>query len=176
MSGNDNRPPPVGAHVFTKFDSHHAIYFGGRTESGRTDVTYLFDLDKKVTNLCVNAVHYLVIHTPQSQEFEGPLILDTKPRHRVFTALCPLIDPSMVGKALCPGGPAVEQTLLLLWGKENIELIVDDCWLFHGDDMTWSKVNSNIITMECTNHRSPSSYATVEVYCIVVSVNLIFFK
>lgn len=49
MSGTGRkRPPPVGGHVFTKFDSHRAIYFGGRREGGRTNVTYIFDLDKKV--------------------------------------------------------------------------------------------------------------------------------
>ncbi len=45
------RPPPVGAHVFTKFDSSRALYFGGRTEQGRTDVTWIFDLDKKVDSV-----------------------------------------------------------------------------------------------------------------------------
>ena len=42
-----NRPPPVGAHTFTKFDKHRALYFGGRRENGRTNVTYIFDLDEK---------------------------------------------------------------------------------------------------------------------------------
>ncbi len=49
MSGTSKiRPPPVGGHVFTKFDSSRALCFGGRTEQGRTDVTWIFDLDKKV--------------------------------------------------------------------------------------------------------------------------------
>ena len=102
------------------------------------------------------------------QEFDGPLIFDTKPKHRVFTTLCPLVDPNMVGKALCPGAPPVEQTLLLLWGKEHLELIVDDCWLLHGDDMTWTKVNM----MKChfrhyhagtSPHDHGSSFCLVEI-------------
>lgn len=50
MSGKERgRPNPVGGHVFTKFDCHRAVCFGGRTEPGKIDETYIFDLDKKVS-------------------------------------------------------------------------------------------------------------------------------
>lgn len=49
MSGkNSKRPPAVGGHVFTKFDSIRAVFFGGRTKYGRKDDTWIFDLDKRV--------------------------------------------------------------------------------------------------------------------------------
>lgn len=49
MSGTKRiRPRPVGAHTFTKFDSHRALFHGGRTEDGRIDETWLFDLDRRV--------------------------------------------------------------------------------------------------------------------------------
>ena len=48
MSGKGkHRPLPVAGHVFTRFDNHRAVYFGGKGEGGMTDVTYIFDLDKK---------------------------------------------------------------------------------------------------------------------------------
>lgn len=49
MSGNQVRPPPVSAHVFTKFDSHRALCYGGRTKDGWTNATWIFDLDSKVS-------------------------------------------------------------------------------------------------------------------------------
>jgi hypothetical protein len=49
MSGrNTKRPPAVGGHVFTRFDSYRAVLFGGRTVEGRKDDTWIFDLDTKV--------------------------------------------------------------------------------------------------------------------------------
>ena len=75
------------------------------------------------------------------QEFQGPLNLDVKPPYRTFATLCPLVDPDMVGESLCPGGPPVEQTLLLLWGKGSANLIFNDCWLCRCKDMSWAKVN-----------------------------------
>ena len=59
---------------------------------------------------------------------------------RTFAALCPLVNPEEVGNSLCPGGPPIEQTLLLLWGKKTDLLIVDDCWQFNCKDWVWKKV------------------------------------
>ena len=42
------RPEPLGGHCFTKFDSHRALLFGGRYESGRKNDTWIFDLEKRV--------------------------------------------------------------------------------------------------------------------------------
>ena len=66
--------------------------------------------------------------------------MTTKPIHRTFTTLCPAIDPEVVGQSLYPGGPPMQQNLLLLWGKEKDHLIVDDCWIFSVKDMRWNKV------------------------------------
>ena len=89
-----------------------------------------------------------IIHTMWLilQEFDGPLALNLSPTHRRFATLCPLIDPDVVGKQLCPGGPSMEQTLFLLWGKMSHQQIIEDGWLFHCDDMTWNKVRSYICT------------------------------
>ena len=43
-----HRPPPVGGHVFSRIDRHRALHFGGNTKNGRSDLTYIFDLVKKV--------------------------------------------------------------------------------------------------------------------------------
>ncbi len=51
-----HRPPPVGGHVFTKMDRHRALHFGGRTEHGRIDHTYIFDLYKKVMYIMITSV------------------------------------------------------------------------------------------------------------------------
>lgn len=49
MSGtNRERPPPVSAHVFTKYDDRHVLCYGGRTEDGWCNTTWIFDLEKKV--------------------------------------------------------------------------------------------------------------------------------
>jgi hypothetical protein len=49
MSGtNQVRPPPVSAHVFTKFSDCCALYYGGRTKGGWSDATWIFNLDTKV--------------------------------------------------------------------------------------------------------------------------------
>ena len=42
------QPPPMGGNMFVKFDSHHAVNFGGRTERGKVNDIYIFDLDRKV--------------------------------------------------------------------------------------------------------------------------------
>ena len=73
------------------------------------------------------------------QQFEK-LDLSLKPMHRTFATLCPLIDPEVVGESLCPGGPPVEQNLLMLWGKKTDNSIVEDCWLFSVGDRQWRKV------------------------------------
>lgn len=60
MSGkNTKRPPAVGGHVFTKFDSHRAVLFGGRTKDGRKDHTWIFDLDKKVWSVSLHMLFRL---------------------------------------------------------------------------------------------------------------------
>ncbi len=50
MSGDKQkwRPPPMGGNMFMKFDGHRAVNFGGRTEKGKVNDLYIFNLDKKV--------------------------------------------------------------------------------------------------------------------------------
>ena len=50
LYGREDRPPVNGGHVFTRFDSHQALCFGGSLELIKPDATYIFDLEKKVKN------------------------------------------------------------------------------------------------------------------------------
>ncbi len=74
------------------------------------------------------------------QEFDGPIAPDIRPTERTFSTLCALRDPDVVGTPLCPGGPPIEQTLLLLWGKKSPTVILDECWLLNCEDMSWTEV------------------------------------
>lgn len=67
MSGTGRyRPPPLGGHLFTKFDKNRALIFGGRTEGGRRDDTYIFDLDNKVMSFTSLMKGFLYRSSPYS--------------------------------------------------------------------------------------------------------------
>ena len=45
------RPPPCGGTTFNMIDSHRALLFGGRQETGRVSHIYIFDFETMVSSL-----------------------------------------------------------------------------------------------------------------------------
>lgn len=61
-----------------------------------------------------------------------------------FPTLTALVDPELVGLRLCGCGPVLQQRLVLLWGKENPQLVSKETWMLEletgNSEFRWRKV------------------------------------
>ena len=55
-------PPPLAYHSFIKIDHHRAVVFGGWSESGRLNDTYVLDMEKWVWEYVIHSNLYIIMH------------------------------------------------------------------------------------------------------------------
>lgn len=139
------RPPPCAAFSLTMADSHRAVLFGGRQRERRVNDIYILHLD--------------------TWHWEGVLPSATPqepwPTPRSFHATCSLVDPMCIPalsslskphgqfdwlldpQELYPSHPvpSLSPKLLVLWGMDNDDNVVSDCWILHLDPISWKRVD-----------------------------------